>query len=100
MKTSILLAAALPLALAAPAAVTNDAPIIAAREGFAIPGKYIVKMKNDAAQEIIEKAIAILSKEPQHRYGFGNFKGFAAEIRDDIVEILKKLPGVRHLSAH
>lgn len=96
MRTSILLASVLSLAYAAP--VTNDAPVIAARAGHAIPGKYIVKMKNDAVSDIINKALAFLDKDPDHVYEFGNYKGFAGELSDNIVKLLQKLPGVRFLS--
>lgn len=85
-----LLAAVLPLAL--------GAPILAPRAGQAIPGKWIVKMKSEALQDIVEEALAFLDKEPAHKYSFGKYKGFAAEMKDDIVKLIANLPGVcRHL---
>ncbi|KAF2193523.1 subtilisin-like serine protease-like protein PR1A [Zopfia rhizophila CBS 207.26] len=90
MRLSLLLAA-LPLALALPA------PIINPRAGQVIPGKYIIKMKNDAAQDVLESALKLLSKEPEHVYGFGSYKGFAAEISDSIVGLLQALPGVEYI---
>lgn len=82
-----LLLALLPLAL--------GAPVITPRAGQVIPGKYIVKLKNDALQDIVDEALKLLTKDPDHVYGFGNYKGFAAEMADDIVELVSALPGVR-----
>jgi hypothetical protein len=91
MRSELILAALLPLAL--------SAPVIRPRAGQAIPGKYIVKMKNDALEDIVEQALKFLSKSPDHVYGFGKYKGFAAEMADDIVELLSNFPGVcfRHI---
>jgi hypothetical protein len=87
MKLSVLLAL-LPLALAAPA------PMILPRAGSPIPGRYIVKMKNQDLQNLINVALKLLNKDPAHVYGFGNFGGFAADMADDIVERIRNLPGV------
>lgn len=87
MQLSVLLAL-LPLALAAPA------PMIIPRAGSPIPGRYIVKMKNENLQNLINTALAILQKDPVHTYGFGNFGGFAADMADDIVDLIRNLPGV------
>jgi hypothetical protein len=88
MKLSVLLAL-LPLALAAPA------PVIVPRAGAPIPGRYIVKMKNQNLQQLIDTALKLLKKDPAHVYGFGNFGGFAADMSDDIVQLIRNLPGVR-----
>jgi len=90
MKLSVFLAL-LPLALAAPA------PIILPRAGSPIPGKYIVKMKNENLQNLINTALKLLRKDPAHVYGFGNFGGFAAEMADDIVDLIRNLPGVDYI---
>ncbi|KAH7083070.1 subtilisin-like protease [Paraphoma chrysanthemicola] len=90
MKLSLLLAL-LPLALAAPA------PIIVPRAGSPIPGRYIVKMKNQNLQQLIDIALKLLKNDPAHVYGFGNFGGFAAEMSDDIVELIRNLPGVDYV---
>jgi hypothetical protein len=87
MKLSVLLAL-LPLALAAPA------PMIVPRAGSPIPGRYIVKMKNQDMQNLINTALKLLTKDPAHVYGFGGFGGFAADMADDIVELIRNLPGV------
>jgi hypothetical protein len=88
MKASVILAL-LPLALAAPA------PMLVPRAGTPIPGRYIVKMKNQNLEQIINAALKLLNKDPAHVYGFGNFGGFAADMADDIVELIRNLPGVR-----
>ena len=90
MRLELILATILPLALAA--------PVLKPRAGHAIPGKYIVKMKNDALQDVVEEALKFLSKGPDHVYGFGKYKGFSAEIADDIVDLLSNLPFVCRLS--
>ncbi|KAF1911490.1 subtilisin-like protease [Ampelomyces quisqualis] len=90
MKLSVLLAS-LPLALAAPA------PMIVPRAGAPIPGRYIVKMKNENRQAFIDTALKLLTKDPIHVYSFGNFGGFAAEMADDIVETISNLPGVEYI---
>jgi hypothetical protein len=87
MRYTALLAAILPL--------VYGAPVLYPRAGQAVPGKWIVKMNNDVLEDIVEEALNLLTKEPEHRYAFGNYQGFAAEISDDIVEILSNLPGVR-----
>jgi hypothetical protein len=87
MRYAALIAAILPLAF--------GAPVIYPRAGQAVPGKWIVKMNNDVLDDIVEEALKFLTKEPEHVYGFGKYKGFAAEISDDIVELLSNLPGVR-----
>ncbi|KAF2657879.1 subtilisin-like serine protease-like protein PR1A [Lophiostoma macrostomum CBS 122681] len=88
MHLSILLAA-LPLAFAA--------PIITPRAGQIIPGKYIIKLKNDAVQALASEALDLLDSEPEHKWDFGGFKGFGAEISDEIVEKIAALPGVEYI---
>jgi subtilisin family serine protease len=84
-----LLLTLLPLAL--------GAPVITPRAGQVIPGKYIVKMKNGAVQDIVDEALKALAKEPEHVYGFGAYKGFAAEMADDIVDLISALPDVEYI---
>lgn len=90
MKLSLLLAL-LPVVLALPA------PIIVPRAGSPIPGKFIVKMKNENVQELINTALKLLNKDPAHVYNFGKFGGFAAELNDNLVQILRNLPGVEYI---
>ena len=87
MKLSVLLAL-LPLALAAPA------PVIVPRAGSPIPGRFIVKMKNENLQQLVDTALKLLRKDPAHVYKFAGFGGFAADMADDIVELIRNLPGV------
>ena len=87
MKLSLLLAL-LPVALALPA------PVIVPRAGSPIPGRYIVKMKNENLQALIDAALKVLKKDPVHDYKFAGFGGFTADMADDIVELLQNLPGV------
>jgi hypothetical protein len=88
--------AALPFALAAPTIQTR-APIILPREGHAVPGKWILKMKNDALGHLLEDIFTKLNKDPEHVYEFGKFKGFSAELSDNLVEVLSRMPGVSEL---
>ncbi|EUC31048.1 hypothetical protein COCVIDRAFT_18802 [Bipolaris victoriae FI3] len=90
MKLSLLLAL-LPVALALPA------PVIVPRAGTPIPGRYIVKLKNQNLENLINTALKLLKKDPTHVYKFGGFGGFSADITDDIVELLRNLPGVDYI---
>ncbi|KAH7384573.1 subtilisin-like serine protease-like protein PR1A [Pyrenochaeta sp. MPI-SDFR-AT-0127] len=97
MQLSLLLSL-LPLALALPAPAQQErAPLIVPRDGAPIPGRYIVKFKNDDLDNFIQNALKLLKKDPAHVYKFGNFGGFAAEITDDIVNLLRLLPGVDYI---
>jgi hypothetical protein len=89
MKLSLLLAL-LPVALALPA------PVIVPRAGAPIPGRWIVKMKNENLQNLIDVALKVLKKDPAHVYKFAGFGGFSADMADDIVELLRNLPGVSY----
>ncbi|KAI4618251.1 uncharacterized protein J4E87_007919 [Alternaria ethzedia] len=90
MKLSLLLAL-LPVALALPA------PVIVPRAGAPIPGRWIVKMKNENLQNLIDVALKVLKKDPAHVYKFAGFGGFSADMADDIVELLRNLPGVDYI---
>ncbi|KAF1941291.1 subtilisin-like serine protease-like protein PR1A [Clathrospora elynae] len=90
MQLSLLLAL-LPAVLALPA------PVIVPRAGSPIPGRYIVKMKNENLETLINSALKLLRKDPAHVYKFGGFGGFSADMADDIVELLRNLPGVDYI---
>jgi subtilisin family serine protease len=90
MQALALLLAALPL-------TTLAAPIITPRAGVIIPGKYIVKMKSDAAQAILDAALKLLKTDADDVFSFGQFKGFSASLSDDIVQILSKFSGVDYI---
>src|SRR5690242_1332692 len=91
MQLSFLLSLLPVLALAAPA------PVLQPRAGTLIPGRYIVRLQNQGLQTILEGALKLLKKDPAHVYKFGNFSGFAAEISDEIVELLRNFPGVEYI---
>lgn len=95
MHFSAALLALLPVALAAPAGEVLDkrAPLLAARSGQHIPGKYIIKLRENAADDILEKAIGKLRSKADHVYR-GKFKGFAAHVDEDILDALRLLPEV------
>ncbi|KAF2739730.1 subtilisin-like serine protease-like protein PR1A [Polyplosphaeria fusca] len=88
MKLSVLLAL-LPLAL--------GAPIIEPRAGQVIPGKFIVKMKNEVLQDALEAALNLLDDAAEHKFQFGAFKGFSAQMSDSIVQLVAALPGVEYI---
>lgn len=95
MQLTLLLSILPALAYAAPAPV--PAPLLAPRAGSPIPGKYIVKLQNKNLQNLIEGALKLLRKDPAHVYQFGGFGGFAAEMSDDIVQLLRVFPGVEYI---
>ncbi|KAL2152769.1 hypothetical protein VTH82DRAFT_5954 [Thermothelomyces myriococcoides] len=98
MHFSAALLALLPVALAAPAGEVLDkrAPLLAARSGQHIPGKYIIKLRENAADDILEKAIGKLRSKADHVYR-GKFKGFAAHVDEDILDALRLLPEVEYV---
>ena len=51
-------------------------------------------MKNENLQALIDAALKVLKKDPVHVYKFAGFGGFTADMADDIVELLRNLPGV------
>ncbi|KAF2706449.1 subtilisin-like serine protease-like protein PR1A [Pleomassaria siparia CBS 279.74] len=89
MRFELAVLAALPLALAA--------PIITPRAGTVIPGKYIVKFKEDAVGDFVEAALKLLSNSPDHVYGFGKYNGFAGTISDSLVQVIAALDAVEYI---
>lgn len=100
LLSATLLAALLPAVFAAPAAEPLDkrAPIIAARAGQVVPGKYIIKLKDDADDDVLDRAVGRLGKsgrsKADHVYRGSRFKGFAGKIDDSTLEELRALPEV------
>jgi subtilisin family serine protease len=89
MRFEVLLAL-LPVAIAA--------PVLTPRAGTVIPNRYIVKFKeSDFATAAVDAAMALLPKAPAHVYGFGKFRGFAAEFDDTVLNLLKALPNVEYI---
>ncbi|KAM7212601.1 Peptidase S8/S53 domain containing protein [Rhypophila decipiens] len=87
----------LPLATwATPSPGTFDqppAPLIQARSpGTAIPGKYIVKLKDGSTDAAINKAIG--GRKAGHIYRGPGFKGFAGALDSASLEAIRRLPEV------
>ncbi|KAK0721072.1 serine protease [Lasiosphaeris hirsuta] len=78
--TPALLAALVPLALAAPAPIDARAPIIAPRGAEIIAGKYIVKLKDGATDAALNNAVSKAAAKVDHVYKSGKFKGFAGKL--------------------
>lgn len=99
MHFSTLLLALLPAAaLAAPASGTLDkrAPIIAAKAGRVVPGKYIIKFKDGTSDDVLDRTVGKLGKtKADHIYRGRKFRGFAGKIEDALLEEFRSLPEVR-----
>lgn len=91
------LLALLPLALAAPQKRDALAPLILPRQSQAVPGKYIVKMKNGARQGSVTNAVSSIQAEADFTYSRG-FRGFAASLSPEEVQKLRLNPDVSHAS--
>lgn len=91
MQLSLLLSLLPALALAAPA------PVLQPRAGSPIPGKYIVKLVNEDLQNLFNVVLRILQKDPAHVYNFEGFNGFAAEMSDTVLAIMRNTPGVAYI---
>jgi len=97
MHFSTALLALLPAALAAPTAEPLDkrAPIISARAGHVVPGKYIIKLKEGTSDDALEAAVGKLGKsKADHVYRNRKFKGFAGKVEAALLEELRALPEV------
>jgi len=74
------------------------APIVTPRSGQVIPGRYIVKFKDsDFTTSAVNSALALLPAAPAHTYTLNTFKGFAAELDDDLVKVIAALPNVEYI---
>ncbi|KAJ3498314.1 hypothetical protein NLG97_g1226 [Lecanicillium saksenae] len=91
MRLSII-AAALPLALAAP--VVEPAPLIEARGAQAIPGKYIIKLKDNARIGIMDATAKVASAERVYE---NVLKGFSAALTKEEVDRLRHDPDVESI---
>ncbi|KAK4168299.1 peptidase S8/S53 domain-containing protein [Cladorrhinum sp. PSN259] len=86
----------LPLILAAPSGepLNKRAPLLQARGGKAIPGQYIVKFKDGAADTVLTAAVGKL--KTNHVYK-GAFKGFAGSLDAASLDEIRKLPDVEYV---
>nr|AAW65381.1 alkaline serine protease [Lecanicillium psalliotae] len=93
MRLSII-AAVLPLALAAPVAEPEIAPLIEARGAQPIAGKYIVKLKDEAKFGIMNAK----SKIPGIERVYENvLNGFSATLSNEELERLRRDPDVESI---
>jgi hypothetical protein len=100
MLYSSTLLALLPLAIAAPTTsgpIDKRAPIIQARSGQVIPGKYIVKLKDSAAESALNAVIAKLGKTKATHVFKGKFKGVASSLDDATLSAIQSLPDVEYI---
>jgi len=100
MLYSSALLALLPLAIAAPTTsgpIDKRAPIIQARSGQVIPGKYIVKLKDSAAESALNAVIAKLGKTKATHVFKGKFKGVASSLDDATLSAIQSLPDVEYI---
>ncbi|KAK4662874.1 hypothetical protein QC763_602420 [Podospora pseudopauciseta] len=91
MLFSTALLALLPAVLAVPA------PLIQPRDPSAklIPGKYIVKFKDDSSDVLISKALG--GRKPDYLYKSKGFKGFAGALDAASLDKIRGLPGVEYI---
>lgn len=100
MHFSTALLALLPAAaLAAPTAepIAKRAPVIAARAGQAVPGKYVIKLKEGASDDALEAAISKLKNKAEHVYKHRKFKGFAGKVSSEVLDEIRSLPEVEYV---
>lgn len=95
--SSILALMAASGVFSAPVAMPEPAPLLEARQGTPIPGKYIVKMKDAGLTNTTYVALKLLNKSADQIYNIGDFQGFAAELSDSVVNVLRRLPSVEYV---
>lgn len=97
MHFSVALLALLPTALAAPTAepLGKRAPIIAAKAGSVVPGKYVIKLKEGASDDALEAALSRLGdSKADHVYRSRKFRGFAGKLGSALLDEVRSLPDV------
>ncbi|KAL2118706.1 hypothetical protein VTJ04DRAFT_8366 [Mycothermus thermophilus] len=103
MKFSTALFALIAPAMAAPAPsgpIDKRAPLIQARAGEVVPGKYIVKLKEGASSEALDAALSRITRKGKKAdlvYRNKGFKGFAGKLDMDLLEELRYLPEVEYV---
>ncbi|KAF1983143.1 hypothetical protein K402DRAFT_178666 [Aulographum hederae CBS 113979] len=93
MHWSLALLALIPAAIAAPA------PIVKPSNGAKIiPGKYIVVMKESAAEMSASSSLlTTLESEPDHVFSMGTFKGFAGSLSATMLTTLSNHKDVAYI---
>ncbi|KAM7199491.1 serine protease [Naviculisporaceae sp. PSN 640] len=90
------LVAVLPAIILAAVVPPEAAPLIQARSpGKAIPGKYIVKLKESAPESALNKALG--SHKAGHIYRAKGFRGFASALDAASLEAIRQLPEVEYV---
>ena len=95
MRASTLLSL-IPMAAAAPSALTRRAPVVVPRGGNHIEGKYIVRMKADSISTAAESAISSIAADADYTYKRG-FSGFAASLTPQELENLRDNESVDYI---
>lgn len=87
--------AVLPLAAGAPSLSRREepAPLLEARGGQAIPGKFIVKFREGSPLSAIQNALSLLNGNADHVFK-NVFSGFAASMNTVVVDMLRNHPDV------
>lgn len=83
--------------ISSPAPVPRPAPLLEARQGQTIPGKYIVKMRDNSASDTITGAVRLSDARLTHVYRINEFQGFAATLNATQIAILRRLPTVEYV---
>ncbi len=81
-------------------AVEEIAPLLNANSPRAIPGQYIVVLKEDAltAQAAVEASVAAMGGDVRYEYRAA-LRGFAATLPDAALEALRRDPAVAYIEA-
>jgi len=98
MLFSTALLALLPVAIAAPATpgtLGKRAPILEARAGTAVPGKYIVKLKDGFEDSVVTKVVG--KHKTDQVYKGARFKGFAGKLSASDLDAIRLLPEVEYV---
>lgn len=90
MRLSVLLAI-LPATFAAPSVRAEPASIKRRENG--IPGKFIVRLRDEVSMSSVQSARALLKTEPERTYK-NVFHGFAGSMDEEELEALRNHPDV------
>lgn len=85
----------LPVVLAYPSIRRDEpAPLLVSRNAnAAVPNKYIVKLKDASTDSILDDALSILPKDPDHVFSTA-FKGFSATLDKAALAAIRNQPNV------